>query len=75
MQTTDSGSKKQIKCPQCGRLIFYSPENPFRPFCSERCKLIDLGAWASEDYKIPLDPAADSSQPHSDPEEDSSEPH
>ncbi len=28
-------------------------ENPWRPFCSERCKLIDLGAWASEEYKVP----------------------
>jgi endogenous inhibitor of DNA gyrase (YacG/DUF329 family) len=27
-------------------------ENPWRPFCSERCKLIDLGAWASEEYKV-----------------------
>lgn len=44
---------KEIKCPQCGRLTFYSPENAFRPFCSDRCKLIDLGQWANEDFKIP----------------------
>jgi endogenous inhibitor of DNA gyrase (YacG/DUF329 family) len=44
---------KQIKCPQCGRFTFYSPENPSRPFCSARCKLIDLGQWADESYKIP----------------------
>ncbi len=44
---------KQIKCPQCGRLTFYSLENPTRPFCSERCKLIDLGQWADESFKIP----------------------
>lgn len=43
-----------VKCPQCGRLSLYSPENPFRPFCSERCRLIDLGEWASEGYKIPV---------------------
>lgn len=43
---------KKIKCPQCGRLTFYSIENPSRPFCSERCKLIDLGQWASESFKI-----------------------
>ena len=48
---------KEVKCPQCGRLAFYSPENPFRPFCSERCRLIDLGQWASEGYKIPLNPS------------------
>ncbi len=46
-------NSKQIKCPQCGRLTFYSPENQFRPFCSDRCKLIDLGQWASESFKIP----------------------
>lgn len=47
-------NSKQIKCPQCGRLTLYSSQNPARPFCSERCKLIDLGAWASEGYKIPI---------------------
>jgi len=45
---------KQVKCPQCGRYCIYSPENPFRPFCSERCKLIDLGEWASGTYSIPV---------------------
>lgn len=44
---------RTIKCPQCGHLTIYSPENPFRPFCSERCKIIDLGGWASESFKIP----------------------
>ena len=43
---------KEIKCPQCGHLTFYSLENPFRPFCSERCRLIDLGEWASGSYKV-----------------------
>ncbi len=46
----------QFKCPHCGLLSFYSPENPSRPFCSERCKLIDLGQWASEGYKVPIAP-------------------
>jgi endogenous inhibitor of DNA gyrase (YacG/DUF329 family) len=54
-----SNEPKKIKCPQCGRLTFYSNENQWRPFCSERCKLIDLGQWASESFKIasedPLD--------------------
>lgn len=44
---------KQIKCPTCGKLTNYSPENIFRPFCSDRCRLLDLGAWASEEYKVP----------------------
>lgn len=47
--------ERKIKCPQCGRFTFYSQENKFRPFCSERCKLIDLGAWADENYKVPLE--------------------
>ncbi|MCB5197234.1 DNA gyrase inhibitor YacG [Deefgea salmonis] len=45
--------KKIIKCPSCGHSTPYSPDNAFRPFCSERCKLIDLGAWASESYRVP----------------------
>jgi endogenous inhibitor of DNA gyrase (YacG/DUF329 family) len=36
----------------------FSPENPWRPFCSERCKMIDLGAWASEDYRVAGEPGA-----------------
>ena len=42
-----------VTCPQCGKPAVYSPDNPFRPFCSERCRLIDLGAWASESYRVP----------------------
>ena len=45
--------KREIKCPQCGRFTFYSTDNPSRPFCSARCKLIDLGEWADESFKIP----------------------
>lgn len=43
----------KIKCPTCQKPADFSSENPHRPFCSARCKLIDLGAWAAEDYKIP----------------------
>lgn len=42
-----------VACPNCKNLAEFSPTNPFRPFCSERCKLIDLGLWASEQYAIP----------------------
>ena len=42
---------KKTKCPICKKDAVWD-ENPFRPFCSERCKLIDLGKWASEDYMI-----------------------
>ncbi|MBC7787484.1 MAG: DNA gyrase inhibitor YacG [Methylophilaceae bacterium] len=44
---------RQVACPQCNRLSEFTPANPYRPFCSERCKLIDLGQWANESYKIP----------------------
>jgi endogenous inhibitor of DNA gyrase (YacG/DUF329 family) len=45
---------REVKCPRCGKPAIFGPENPFRPFCSERCQLIDLGAWASEKYAIPV---------------------
>lgn len=41
-----------MKCPTCDKETEYE-DNPYRPFCSERCKLIDLGAWASEKYRMP----------------------
>ena len=42
----------KIKCPHCGAETAWQ-ENPFRPFCSERCQLIVLGAWVSGEYRIP----------------------
>lgn len=50
-------SPRRIKCPHCGHLTFYSKENPSRPFCSERCRLIDLGQWADGGYRIPVQDA------------------
>ena len=43
-----------VKCPTCEKTVIWSVESKFRPFCSERCKLIDLGEWASESYSIPV---------------------
>lgn len=40
------------KCPTCGKAVELQ-DNPFRPFCSERCKLIDFDKWTSEDYRVP----------------------
>jgi len=45
----------QIACPTCNKKTEYDKTNHHRPFCSEKCKLIDLGAWASEKYHIPGD--------------------
>lgn len=43
---------KDINCPTCGKKETWTPENKFRPFCSERCKLIDLGDWADEKHRV-----------------------
>lgn len=53
-----------VRCPTCGRLVEWTEAQPFRPFCGERCKLIDLGAWATETYALP----AAAEQPPADPE-------
>ncbi|MBU0593817.1 MAG: DNA gyrase inhibitor YacG [Gammaproteobacteria bacterium] len=42
-----------VLCPVCGKDSPFTPKNPFRPFCSQRCKLIDLGQWANEEYRVP----------------------
>ena len=43
-----------VKCPNCGKETQYQG-NEFRPFCSERCKMLDFGAWADEEYALPLE--------------------
>lgn len=43
----------KVKCPTCETLIIWNDAAIFRPFCSERCKLIDLGEWAAENHRIP----------------------
>ena len=48
------GIPLRVNCPRCGESTGYQG-NPWRPFCSERCKLIDLGRWAEEKYVIPTD--------------------
>lgn len=45
---------RAVTCPQCGKSVLWDTTNKFRPFCSERCRVIDLGAWASENYRIPV---------------------
>jgi len=51
--------KLKVRCPMCRKLVVRSPQSkaPFFPFCSERCKLIDLGKWLGEEHRIhePLD--------------------
>ena len=54
---------RQVKCPICGTCVVWGPQSPHRPFCSDRCRLIDLGAWASDAYRVegevPLDDESD----------------
>jgi endogenous inhibitor of DNA gyrase (YacG/DUF329 family) len=45
---------KVVACPQCGASVVWDEASRYRPFCSERCKMIDLGAWATESYRIPV---------------------
>ncbi|MCX7248171.1 MAG: DNA gyrase inhibitor YacG [Burkholderiales bacterium] len=45
---------KTVSCPSCGGDSIYASSNPFRPFCSARCKNVDLGAWASESFRMPI---------------------
>ena len=55
-----------VKCPTCGKPVEWK-DNLWRPFCSERCKLIDFGRWANEEYLVPgqkIDSVEIGEQPH-----------
>ena len=51
-----NGEVHEVACPTCGRAVVWSKTEKWRPFCSERCKLIDLGEWLAEEKRIPGDP-------------------
>jgi endogenous inhibitor of DNA gyrase (YacG/DUF329 family) len=61
---------KTVPCPTCGRPVEWTDKSPWRPFCSERCKLIDLGAWASEQRSIAGDTAESEEKPKESDESD-----
>jgi endogenous inhibitor of DNA gyrase (YacG/DUF329 family) len=48
-----------VACPICSAAVSWTTENRWKPFCSERCKLIDLGQWATEKYRVPAEPVSD----------------
>ena len=50
-----------VKCPSCGKEVEYQG-NEFRPFCSERCQLLDFGAWADEEYSLPAESSSPSEE-------------
>jgi len=49
----DSNITRVVNCPSCRKPVVWGPASAFKPFCSDRCRLLDLGAWASEKYAIP----------------------
>lgn len=50
--------RRTVRCPGCGGASVYAAENPYRPFCSARCRSHDFGAWASENYRVEAPPGA-----------------
>jgi uncharacterized protein len=52
MSEPSAPAVRWVRCPACGRKALYSAENAARPFCSARCRGVDLGAWASESYRV-----------------------
>ena len=55
----DLPKSRTVVCPTCGGPSVYAQENRYRPFCGERCKNADLGAWASEGFRMPADTPPD----------------
>jgi endogenous inhibitor of DNA gyrase (YacG/DUF329 family) len=54
----------QVPCPSCREMTLFAPSNPWRPFCSERCRQRDFGAWASEAFRVAaVEPPDDQGSP------------
>lgn len=66
MSSTDIG-RRTVRCPACGGPSLYALDNPHRPFCCERCRNHDLGAWASESYRVEARPDPDDPEPDAPP--------
>ena len=58
---------RYVNCPRCGALVAWKQENRYRPFCSERCKMIDLGDWAMEKFRVPVADDEDTREAGQDP--------
>lgn len=52
----------EVACPQCRKKVVWSEKNAYRPFCSDRCRLLDLGAWADGSHRIAGEPAMDETE-------------
>jgi len=63
-----TASPRTVSCPRCGKPVAWVPANAFRPFCSERCRTIDLGDWATERYRVAaVEQEEDAGTPPADP--------
>jgi len=58
---------RTVRCPTCRQETSWE-QNPYRPFCSDRCRIVDLAAWADERYRIPGDPVPPEASPALDDE-------
>jgi endogenous inhibitor of DNA gyrase (YacG/DUF329 family) len=65
--------QRKVKCPTCRKPVVWQG-NPYRPFCSERCRLIDVGAWANESYRIPGEHVTDTVVEHKEDEPATTQP-
>ena len=59
MPTPANDAPLEVACPQCSKPVVWSPESAYRPFCSKRCQLLDLGAWAEDSHRISGESAMD----------------
>jgi hypothetical protein len=55
-------AQRTVPCPTCRRPAVFHPSNPWRPFCGERCRNADLGAWASEAFRLPAEAPSDADE-------------
>ncbi|EMO7834777.1 DNA gyrase inhibitor YacG [Morganella morganii] len=60
-----------VNCPNCKKEVVWGQESPYRPFCSKRCQLIDLGEWAAEEKRIASQSDLSDSEAWSEPEDSS----
>ena len=67
-------SKLVVNCPRCQTTVMWSADSPYRPFCSERCKLMDLGAWATEKYRVAAPGNGNDQEDHISQQDDGAEP-
>lgn len=63
-----ASAPRLVSCPNCGAPVPWAPESRYRPFCSARCKLIDLGQWATERYRVPDESVRDAGEAEDSPE-------